>query len=550
MTEQVWIPNIYDDYSGALIRLATVVEKRIQRLVFAWVEFYPHEVALPPSVQEQKQFGPFTIRYSVTPVSCDEALAWYSNAAAGALGIPNLPAVKVEPVRLSPEPASGRLVVGADIPFEPPWHGGARLHRLVNLADAEASVGAIAVPGDNPERWEKARAWLADRLQFDVLASDAWIGSCALLAPNPKGRGSRHRLVNDSATGKTLVQVRANLRSRTKPDGLTIRFVERRVGGWSHTSERPLDAFGSVEVELPEPVDQIGYDLFDSELGHLEHNPATPLISEILTDFSVSAGTVSVQVPSPKSTGSPTTYTRPITQHAGTSTIGKPMGREGLIRLRKLVSRQGRRTGSSRPGGQQGTEDAHIFLADRDHAAIIIRDILSRAKKRVVFVDPYFDEVALREFALAIPERSVQTGVLTNYRPDRREDGGSVGQRLHDEVIEVTKLLEEKSLGSLDVRASRGTARKYHDRFLLVDDDVWHCGHSFNQVGRGPVTAMTRLRRPEVVKAMIEEDFAAAEPFGSAHGRWLAEQKPQQKTWKSAIATLLRGWAAKLDGRA
>lgn len=550
LTSQPWVPDAQADYFGAVIRLATFLHERVQRVVFAWVELYPHEVEVPPGVQEEKRLGRFTLRYSVTPVDLAEALDWYSDAAAGSITIPKVPGVKVESVRLAPEPAQGRLVVGADVPFEPSWHGGARLHRLVNMIDAETSVGPIAVPGDDPQRWETARAWLADRLQFDVLVSDDWIGGCALLAPNPRSRGLRHQPLGRTATGGSAFRLTADLRTGVQPDDLSIRLVERRLDGWSHTSTHPLDAFGSAEVDLPEPVDQIGYDLFDGRLGLLDHHPPGPIIEVMFASMSVGSGTVSVDVPSPKPTGKSTNYKRDITEAAGTTTVGTPTSREGLRRLRELAWRRTRRTGSARPGGQTGMEDTHVFHADRDAAADTIRAILKGAKARVVFVDPYFDEVSLREFALAIPERTASIGVLTDYRPERRAEGSPAAmQRLHDDLVAVTRLFREKALGSLDVRVSRGAVRRYHDRFLVVDDDVWHCGHSFNQVGRGLVTAMTRLRRPETVRAMIEEDLAAATPFASVHSGWLAEQRPTRTTWRTAIAAWLRGKADRVDER-
>ena len=59
-------------------------------------------------------------------------------------------------------------------------------------------------------------------------------------------------------------------------------------------------------------------------------------------------------------------------------------------------------------------------------------------------------------------------------------------------------------------------ARPYHDRFLVVDDVVWHVGHSFGALGDGEVAMVTRLRVPVPVVAMIEEDMARGERFASA----------------------------------
>lgn len=56
-------------------------------------------------------------------------------------------------------------------------------------------------------------------------------------------------------------------------------------------------------------------------------------------------------------------------------------------------------------------------------------------------------------------------------------------------------------------------ARTYHDRFLVIDDAVWHFGHSFNQAGEAEVSMATRLRYPDEIRAWITEDIARASPF-------------------------------------
>jgi hypothetical protein len=56
-------------------------------------------------------------------------------------------------------------------------------------------------------------------------------------------------------------------------------------------------------------------------------------------------------------------------------------------------------------------------------------------------------------------------------------------------------------------------ARTYHDRFLVVDDVVWHFGHSFNRVGGPDLSVATRLLHPEEMGALIEEDILNASSF-------------------------------------
>jgi hypothetical protein len=57
------------------------------------------------------------------------------------------------------------------------------------------------------------------------------------------------------------------------------------------------------------------------------------------------------------------------------------------------------------------------------------------------------------------------------------------------------------------------SARVYHDRFLVVDDAVWHFGHSFNQIGDASVSMAIRLSHPDEIRTLICEDVGNAAPF-------------------------------------
>jgi hypothetical protein len=60
------------------------------------------------------------------------------------------------------------------------------------------------------------------------------------------------------------------------------------------------------------------------------------------------------------------------------------------------------------------------------------------------------------------------------------------------------------------------TARVYHDRFLVVDDVVWHFGHSFNRVASDEVSMAARLLHPEEMRTLILQDIGNAAPFLTA----------------------------------
>lgn len=540
----VWPSDLQSDYAIAAIRMATFVRDRVQRLVFACVELYPPEIPEPTAIQEQEHFGKDTLRYSLTTLDVVSALAWYEEVAGGRPAVPMMPQHRLHPVSLLPEPASGRFVIGADVPFEPAWHAGARLHRLVNMVDPQKSVGSIARPQGNDRRWEQARTWLAERLHFDVLASDDWLGGCALLAPNPAARGVAARPVPAGSVTAERLSFTATLRTDADAGSLELRVTELRNGAIGHVSSHRLDVFGSAEVDFPQPVDELGFQLFHDRLGLIYHERAAPRIRRLLANLSVVSGQVKVEVPSPRQRGSSTTYERDVVETAGSAVVESAPPGAASARVKALVAIRNRRTGAMRPGGSGGPDDAYLFDGgDRERAADVIRELLSSARRSVTFVDPYFDEVSLREFGLAVPDRSAAIKILTTHRTKRAEgkDGIHPMAMFSDELNRVAQLFDARKLGTLEVKVTGGRTRDYHDRFLIIDDDAWHCGHSFNQVGRAQLGMMTRLRRPEELIATVEADFAAAETFAAAHRHWLSAQpKPPSAFHRLALRIVLR----------
>ena len=55
---------------------------------------------------------------------------------------------------------------------------------IVEMAEGMTSV----------ERYRRARSWLLERLHFDLLAHDDWLGGIRLVAPNPLLGSSRTRI--------------------------------------------------------------------------------------------------------------------------------------------------------------------------------------------------------------------------------------------------------------------------------------------------------------------------------------------------------------------
>jgi hypothetical protein len=154
-----------------------------------------------------------------------------------------------------------------------------------------------------------------------------------------------------------------------------------------------------------------------------------------------------------------------------------------------------------------------LFEHNRYETVDWICRLIASARSQVLFVDPYLDADDLQQFATATQYQGVAIRGLINPRPLRNKrvdpNGDSFGDLMLKKIAAFRDPAQE--FGEIDVRVSRG--RRLHDRFLQIDDAIWHAGHSFNKMGAGEISLMTLVAQPAELARALTETFAEAEPF-------------------------------------
>ena len=118
---------------------------------------------------------------------------------------------------------------------------------------------------------------------------------------------------------------------------------------------------------------------------------------------------------------------------------------------------------------------------------VLIADLVKAAKRSVIFIDP-FATIEVLKFA-AMRNKGVKAVIYS--------------ARITPE-FEAAKNLHNKQYPGLDLK----TMRTIHDRFLLIDDTVYHFGASFKDMGN-EMTAYSVLNfvTPEEVIAKVSESM-------------------------------------------
>jgi hypothetical protein len=521
-TESTWPGYFESAYSAAAVRLTTLMKNKKQHLLFGCVELYPNEVPLPP-IQlkpEIKKVQGATVVSNVAVMPVQQALAWYESGLQDELVVPGISkVVNVRTLGLSPEPALGRLVLAKNLPFECRWHGKPSIHHLVPVDEAPAELRWLTPDANSPAK-TLLREWLAKTAGFDLLAYDEFLFSLVLLVPNPALRYFSCFLRGQLEGGGERIGVQLQPRRGETLEGLRVWFKEERPEGISTMLQCELDRLGRAELDLPERCSLAAIGVHSDRYGLLGLDEphgffrGVSVVSEVLS----TAG--SIKVPARRKgepEGSAPLYARD--RKIALRRNARPAST--AHRLTELRFRRETRSGKARPDGfwQGYARDEVIFSDNRDEAVLFVRHAVYQALNQVIWVDPYFNHIDLREFAFAPQYAEVQVQVLIGrehlWRPIEESipEGRLVGDVFVEDLQALALELANSRHRVPDVYLLGGPARSYHDRFLVVDDSVWHFGHSFNQVGEAAVSMATRLRQPNAMRDMILEDLARAESY-------------------------------------
>ncbi|MDX7952432.1 VPA1262 family N-terminal domain-containing protein [Lichenihabitans sp. Uapishka_5] len=512
------------DYLYAIVRLATHFDRKKSeaRLLFASVEMLPRPFPEPESGRLERRgikgVVGGTAFFRRVAMTGDQALLWYGAAAGGNAftPVPAKPADRLEqdggPLLVNslsadlPWPELG-LFVGAErvedgmryeLPFLSDWHDQPRVHR--SLSSPDPRLEAIAAdPG--------TRAWLAERTFVDFGTHPEWIGGLAMVAPNPVWhRLERRRLppADNVGEGRTLVNIVP--RPGASIAGVEITSFQERAGLATRLEQQCLEGTRTFAV-----------------FGHGGRNHAEGLLITCpqrgMLYWSKPAAFASTLTLSSSIVGGARRYSSPVGRGAAASVdafdvtdvvdevtvVGDPVTpRDGLV---AGAARRGRQAAAQRLGQRW-------FADDHGNAAAFLRSLIGAARKSVGIYDPYVTGLELFRFAHAVTRASVQVRILTSAMPFHQTDKSVETERLDELEREVVRL--EAARGSPErakVKVLRGDPPPLHDRFLVVDDNVWFTGNSLGSLG-GRAGMIIRLPDPDPVIEELAGLFDKAEEVG------------------------------------
>ena len=128
-----------------------------------------------------------------------------------------------------------------------------------------------------------------------------------------------------------------------------------------------------------------------------------------------------------------------------------------------------------------------FFEGDFYTARVALENLIRTANHRVIIIDGYVSSLTLSVLDVRKPEVSATVYTV------------GVGQGMQRLMDEHDRLFPDSHI---NIRKWRNES---HDRWLIIDDSLYHCGHSLNANGGHKISAITLMgTSPEVILSKVE----------------------------------------------
>jgi hypothetical protein len=296
---------------------------------------------------------------------------------------------------------------GDPAPFIGSGSGSARIHR--RFGDY---TGFKAVTGD-----AVAVAFLRRRIHVDLADYSEYLGSLALIVPDPVLRSVHHFFVPGEGEGLEQLVYRLVPRAGQTLADLSLTILERRANLLSRFETVAVPDDGLVVLPRSLPVQASGYVIAHPVHGVLAYQTPLPFLRSVEVSFGVVGRRVRVEAPrsdSPKSEAA--RYDVAELAHENPIIVGEEAPMSSLQRVFEAEARRERRATARR------YDQTWFESGERSAALAFVRSRIARARSYVLVADPYFGARQILQFLHAVPRIDVSFTILTSRLAFENED--------------------------------------------------------------------------------------------------------------------------------
>ncbi|HCE2222821.1 TPA: hypothetical protein NJ360_004334 [Vibrio parahaemolyticus] len=363
-----------------------------------------------------------------------------------------------------------------------------------------------------------ALAFLARRLHIKLDSYPEYLGSTVLLVPDPViSKIDNFVIPNNNSNGDEYIFYRFVPRVGQTLEGLKLITFDERASLLSSFEVLDVPKNGIIKINKGSCIGKYGYVVTHPVHGILAYHQPTGFLRAANVSIGVIGETREVRVPIGESK-------KASSIDYEVNRISRSNSNYGYDHIPPNVNS---RVGTAARARERLSEafrlDQKWFgKGTRKEAMAFIRQRISRARSRVIIADPYFGILQIPQYLLAITSNDVKIELLTSRlafesSTPTDEDGGvenfstSVEAKVRQFNEEVERI-KKGGNSDFEVMVLNGKSPELHDRFLVIDDDVWFMGNSLNTLG-SRASMVIKLPNPDEVLSALRDFHNKSEKF-------------------------------------
>lgn len=500
------------DYQSVVLRLIYAqMQDKSFHLILGLAEFVPFEYTAPdawPIDPSSRSLGVFKygsqrVFYRRFVMAVEEFGKWWSSAGAGDLHIPQAPShVILKTEQLTHEPSITGWTLTSRWPYFVNTNSG--LSEILQYRTQYWAASNTTESNSELEillRHETVSVGLKKIMgnSFDQLKAP-WLGSLHAMAPNPLYRSISTTLYESRSDEWLRIQIVP----RSQCDTSTLRLLinEHRPTGLGSTHLEKIE-HNNFLLKRSGALDQISVAVFCTDRGILEAHTSMSFLRQINLKFGIDSKELHIPITAQDGILKQTLVQKLVKYTASNIGEADPFKRALLTTLHTSL-RERKKKNLANQIGQK------LFYEQHTEAVNFLGEKIQAANASVRLIDPYlsiedffrfstfaqsedisYEAVTSGKFILQVEKEQNKKGVMPEFL---------LSQQLQSHV--------QKNYGShftrpIKVSVLGGKSSPIHDRFLIVDDMVWHLGGSFNSIGKS-ASVVCQMADPQPILARLD----------------------------------------------
>lgn len=139
---------------------------------------------------------------------------------------------------------------------------------------------------------------------------------------------------------------------------------------------------------------------------------------------------------------------------------------------------------------------------EKERAAQVVRELIASAKERCVICDPYFSKKDFLNYGIHVTSVNLVLKIVTSAAFLKTKVDGETELRQGKLLHEILKDMSKHHIPVM-CYVLKGTKSPLHDRFIVIDDEVYLLGSSLSEFG-SRATTLYRVPDPNLLIRQVE----------------------------------------------